>query len=304
VCGSPEAFGLPGWGEHIAPGPVEEPGGSRSAGASPCAWDDLVDWLSRLADTKAECLPSALWLISRSRACPWELLGPAASDRKASVRFPRLLQPFKTALSARRAQDPEDFDRNTPTWRELADWVRRPNADGPEEFWLHVCAFFISAEVMGRLLVSGQPSEAELEALLDHLDRHQTYLLPAVLEIMASIPEARIAAARWKLLETTPQQRIRRQLAAFDLAVLRLINSRAPDDVRLTAELCERFRALPPALREAVPDCTSVDLPLDRWLEIGEVLADRRLSIPRKAVEIHQLRLGMTPADLAAGPNR
>ncbi|MCP4653948.1 MAG: hypothetical protein GY856_00875 [bacterium] len=201
-----------------------------------------------------------------------------------------MLAPFQTALSAGRAQDPERFGRYTPTWSGLAEWVRRPYDDGPEEFWLHVCAFFISAEVMGSLPVEGYPSAAELEALLDHLDRHQTHLLPAVLEIMASIPVACMAAASWDLRETTREQRIRRKLASFDLSVLRLINSRAPEDLRKTAELFQLFRALPPYLREAVPDSTAADLPLLRLLEIEEVLDDGTLSIPRKAVVIHQLR--------------
>ncbi|MCP4653842.1 MAG: hypothetical protein GY856_00335 [bacterium] len=183
-----------------------------------------------------------------------------------------MLKPFQAALSARRAQDPEGF----------------------------VCAFFITAEVMGILPVEGHPSAAELEALLDQLDRHQTYLLRVVLDIMASIPDACMAAARWELRATAPKQRIRRKLASFDLSVLRLINSRADADVRVTAELFQRFRALPPALRRAVPDSTGADLPLLPLQWIEGVIDDGTLSIPRKAVVIHQLRLGMTPADLVA----
>ncbi|MCP4548650.1 MAG: hypothetical protein GY835_19510, partial [bacterium] len=111
-------------------------------------------------------------------------------------------------------------------------------------------------------------------------------------------PVARIVAARWLLHETTPEQRIRRKLAAFDLSVVRLINSDDPDDVPVVAELFEFFRALPPDLQEAVPDSTGADLPL--LLKIEQVLDDGTLPIPRKAVLIHQLRLGKTLAELAA----
>ncbi len=92
-------------------------------------------------------------------------------------------------------------------------------------------------------------------------------------------------------LGVPPQLRIRRRLAAFDVEVLRLIAGDA-------TELFEKFRALPPDLRNAVPD--SADLTLNRLLEIEKVLDADTLPIPRKAVLIHQLRLGMTLAELAA----
>ncbi len=95
-------------------------------------------------------------------------------------------------------------------------------------------------------------------------------------------------------LGVSPHLRIRRKLATFDVAVLRVINSNAPGDVRVTAELFESFRALPENLGKAVPDSTCAGLSLPRLLEIEEFLDDVTLPIPRKAVLIHQLRLGMT----------
>ncbi len=96
--------------------------------------------------------------------------------------------------------------------------------------------------------------------------------------------------------------RIRRKLAALDVNVLRLMNSADPCDVRVTAELFEQFRALPPDLQDAVPD--SADLTLNRLLEIEKVLDDDTLPIPRKAVLIHQLRLGMQRRHDRAGTGR
>ena len=101
-------------------------------------------------------------------------------------------------------------------------------------------------------------------------------------------------------LGVSPHQRIRRKLARFDLAILRLINSDDPFDVRVTAELFAAFRAVPPDLREAVPDITCAGLSLLRLLEIEEILDDGTLPIPRKAVLIHLLLLGKPIAELAA----
>ncbi len=101
-------------------------------------------------------------------------------------------------------------------------------------------------------------------------------------------------------LDVPPQLRIRRRLAAFDLSVVRLIDSRAPADVRIAKEHKQQFSALPRGLGKVVPDSTGAGLSLLRLLEIEEILDDVTLPEPRKAVLIHQLRLGMTIADLAA----
>ncbi|MCP4590657.1 MAG: hypothetical protein GY842_07930, partial [bacterium] len=174
-------------------------------------------------------------------------------------------------------------------------WIRRLVDKAPLAFGVHVSAFFAFAEVLGELLVSGQPSTADIEAVLDDLDHQQARLLPAVLELMAAIPHAGLAAARWELRETTPQERIARKLASFNAAALRLINSGDTDAAGLTAELFQFFRELPAPAREAVPVDGVADLPLATLLAIEQIIDDPELSIPRKAVAVHQLRVAASP---------
>lgn len=299
MYGSSSAFGLPDWDEQ---GTISTGGkgsarpakldASEAQRTTACAWADLVDWIAHLAESHSECLPAALWLLSRSRSTPWEFLRPTASDRETPIGFSGLLEPLRAELMAARAQDPSGFEQGTPTWCDLAEWIRRLADKAPLVFRAHVSAFFAFAEVLGDLLVSGQPSTAEFEAVLDDLDRHQVRLLPAVLELMASIPHTCQTAARWERRETTPQERIARKLASFNAAALRLINSRDTHAAGQTAELFQCFRDLPEPAREAVPVDGVADLPLNLLLAIEQIIDDGELSIPRKAVAVHRLRVG------------
>ncbi len=298
MCGSRSAFGLPEWDDKrtaSAGGEQTGRGAGAAEGSTAYAWADLIDWVARLAESHSECLPTALWLLSRSRCSPWELLRSAAVEREAPAGFPGCLEPLRAELAAARAQDPAGFEQGTPTWCDLAEWIRRLAEKAPSVFGVHVSAFFAFAEVLGELLVSGEPSTADLEAVLDDLDRRQTRLLPAVLELMSSIPETALAAARWELRETHPRERIARKLASFNAAALRLINSGDPGAAGLTAELFQRFRELPATAREAVPVDGVADLPPATLVAIEQVLDDDELSLPRKAVAVHQLRVGGDP---------
>ncbi|MCP4663864.1 MAG: hypothetical protein GY856_51425, partial [bacterium] len=174
MYGSRSAFELPEWDEHGTTSSggeqaarAAELGACEAEGTTACPWADLIDWVARLAESRSECLPAALWLLSRSRSSPWELLRSAAAERETPAGFPGLLEPLRAELGAARAQDPAGFEQGTLTWCDLAEWIRRLVDKAPLAFGVHVSAFFAFAEVLGELLVSGQPSTADIEAVLD-----------------------------------------------------------------------------------------------------------------------------------------
>ncbi len=260
----------------------------------PADWDDLTEWVAGLCRTGSECLPAALWLISTSTS-PLTLFEPTARELQLMWQFAAGLEETKALFASVHGQLPEPAERESCIWSDLGSQVKSLFQNQPEQFRLGLCLICDFGRAFGERLDLGQPTDAELESLLADLDRSRPYLLPDVLKMMAAKPSAGALAARWRPPERSRQEIIARKIASFNRVLLKLLTKGAEDADRLLAEPAEMFREHPEFVPDTLLETRFVDLPLGILLAIEEIIDDERLSIPGKAVAVHEQLIGAGP---------
>lgn len=272
------------------------PVAAKGAGAADCDWTELAGWIGQFCVVNSPCLPAALWVIT-SCASPSELFHPTDEERQLMGQLVAAADESQALLMAL-ARDAEARQRprdSSGLWTDLADVVKRLFRRCPQQFTVTLCFLCSFGKVLEPPAKPCPPTAAELEALLDELDRWCPQLVPGVLNIMTGHPHAGPVAARWQPPEKPREYVIASKLAAFMLRVLEMLLRADARADGLTAELVESFPQLPLCALDLSPEATLGNLPLETLLALEQVVDDECLSLPGKIGAIHRLLTGPGP---------
>ena len=224
-----------------------------------------------------------------------ELFEPTAQEREFVGRLVATFEGSKAFLVALHSQAPKGSGQASCFWNDLGDAVKLLLERFPDQFRISLCFLCSFGKEFGKRLDLDHPAAAELESLLDDLDRRWPYLLPDVLKMMATTPSAGAVAARWRPPERPREEIIARKLVSFNRMVFKLLAKDDEDAHRFMDELFEVFREHPESAPETVLETGFVDLPLGTLLTIEQIIDDERLSITGKIVAVNELLTGDGP---------